>query len=403
MSEDTRRHHQELPAPPEPVYDVPNQRDPDVVDSGHQTPYTNWKMESMEADEAMVDARHQQEEEEPKTARGGGQNNNVHQQQQQQQPPQVAAPTVLKRPTAATHSASGINESSVDHHHHSTDNHSTTKTTSPQPSKPVHRAAAAPVAPAPARKEQQAAMHRHTTATEASTATTSTPQTSSCGSNPSDYFRRLQASVQQKIQTNQELHKSTIEGLQSKYAQYLMQNPPQGGDNDDNQSDMTSVTEPDVDDTYIDSSSDIAGDSPAQKKSSCRHCRGGHRCCDHPFEKKESPNVSLASRVNYFQRREEEHQTSTTTNGRQTHFADPNTSTLRNMAGTSATILNESETETTTSMAGAITRPHTRNSVSYTHLRAHETPEHLVCRLLLEKKKKTQKHTKIEMTKITKE
>ncbi|WP_057040759.1 hypothetical protein, partial [Campylobacter coli] len=30
---------------------------------------------------------------------------------------------------------------------------------------------------------------------------------------------------------------------------------------------------------------------------------------------------------------------------------------------------------------------HTLNSVSYTHLRAHETPEHLVCRLLLEKKK----------------
>eukprot|EP00658_Telonema_sp_P-2_P008615 TRINITY_DN13259_c0_g1_i6.p1 TRINITY_DN13259_c0_g1~~TRINITY_DN13259_c0_g1_i6.p1 ORF type:complete len:355 (-),score=70.05 TRINITY_DN13259_c0_g1_i6:14-1078(-) len=29
--------------------------------------------------------------------------------------------------------------------------------------------------------------------------------------------------------------------------------------------------------------------------------------------------------------------------------------------------------------------------VSYTHLRAHETPEHLVCRLLLEKKKKKQK------------
>eukprot|EP00658_Telonema_sp_P-2_P015049 TRINITY_DN15760_c0_g1_i3.p1 TRINITY_DN15760_c0_g1~~TRINITY_DN15760_c0_g1_i3.p1 ORF type:complete len:124 (-),score=24.37 TRINITY_DN15760_c0_g1_i3:28-399(-) len=27
--------------------------------------------------------------------------------------------------------------------------------------------------------------------------------------------------------------------------------------------------------------------------------------------------------------------------------------------------------------------------VSYTHLRAHETPEHLVCRLLLEKKKYT--------------
>src|SRR5678816_1965241 len=27
-------------------------------------------------------------------------------------------------------------------------------------------------------------------------------------------------------------------------------------------------------------------------------------------------------------------------------------------------------------------------AISYTHLRAHETPEHLVCRLLLEKKKK---------------
>ena len=30
---------------------------------------------------------------------------------------------------------------------------------------------------------------------------------------------------------------------------------------------------------------------------------------------------------------------------------------------------------------------HNYTSVSYTHLRAHETPEHLVCRLLLEKKK----------------
>ena len=34
--------------------------------------------------------------------------------------------------------------------------------------------------------------------------------------------------------------------------------------------------------------------------------------------------------------------------------------------------------------------------VSYTHLRAHETPEHLVCRLLLEKKKqKTHQHETI--------
>eukprot|EP00658_Telonema_sp_P-2_P051169 TRINITY_DN39201_c0_g1_i1.p1 TRINITY_DN39201_c0_g1~~TRINITY_DN39201_c0_g1_i1.p1 ORF type:complete len:128 (-),score=36.14 TRINITY_DN39201_c0_g1_i1:90-473(-) len=32
---------------------------------------------------------------------------------------------------------------------------------------------------------------------------------------------------------------------------------------------------------------------------------------------------------------------------------------------------------------------YSKSSVSYTHLRAHETPEHLVCRLLLEKKKKT--------------
>ena len=29
------------------------------------------------------------------------------------------------------------------------------------------------------------------------------------------------------------------------------------------------------------------------------------------------------------------------------------------------------------------------DTVSYTHLRAHETPEQLVCRLLLEKKKQT--------------
>src|SRR5665648_1229791 len=34
-------------------------------------------------------------------------------------------------------------------------------------------------------------------------------------------------------------------------------------------------------------------------------------------------------------------------------------------------------------------------SVSYTHLRAHETRHDLVCRLLLEKKKKNQKQNKI--------
>eukprot|EP00658_Telonema_sp_P-2_P001214 TRINITY_DN10467_c0_g2_i1.p2 TRINITY_DN10467_c0_g2~~TRINITY_DN10467_c0_g2_i1.p2 ORF type:complete len:167 (+),score=56.78 TRINITY_DN10467_c0_g2_i1:183-683(+) len=36
--------------------------------------------------------------------------------------------------------------------------------------------------------------------------------------------------------------------------------------------------------------------------------------------------------------------------------------------------------------------------VSYTHLRAHETPEHLVCRLLLEKKKKKNNETSIQLT-----
>src|SRR5674536_368238 len=35
----------------------------------------------------------------------------------------------------------------------------------------------------------------------------------------------------------------------------------------------------------------------------------------------------------------------------------------------------------------AIGLAHCLPAVSYTHLRAHETPEHLVCRLLLEKKK----------------
>eukprot|EP00658_Telonema_sp_P-2_P061470 TRINITY_DN50172_c0_g1_i2.p1 TRINITY_DN50172_c0_g1~~TRINITY_DN50172_c0_g1_i2.p1 ORF type:complete len:389 (+),score=81.02 TRINITY_DN50172_c0_g1_i2:39-1205(+) len=43
--------------------------------------------------------------------------------------------------------------------------------------------------------------------------------------------------------------------------------------------------------------------------------------------------------------------------------------------------------------------------VSYTHLRAHETPEHLVCRLLLEKKKKNNKQYRVsiyrkEITKV---
>eukprot|EP00831_Metopus_contortus_P041822 TRINITY_DN32884_c0_g1_i1.p2 TRINITY_DN32884_c0_g1~~TRINITY_DN32884_c0_g1_i1.p2 ORF type:complete len:175 (+),score=34.24 TRINITY_DN32884_c0_g1_i1:77-526(+) len=38
-------------------------------------------------------------------------------------------------------------------------------------------------------------------------------------------------------------------------------------------------------------------------------------------------------------------------------------------------------------------RSNIEKPVSYTHLRAHETSLHLVCRLLLEKKKKTKLHT----------
>src|SRR5674536_389046 len=41
------------------------------------------------------------------------------------------------------------------------------------------------------------------------------------------------------------------------------------------------------------------------------------------------------------------------------------------------------------------------SSVSYTHLRAHETPEHLVCRLLLEKKKQKYQHTSKEFATIS--
>eukprot|EP00658_Telonema_sp_P-2_P081576 TRINITY_DN8400_c0_g1_i1.p1 TRINITY_DN8400_c0_g1~~TRINITY_DN8400_c0_g1_i1.p1 ORF type:complete len:166 (+),score=22.49 TRINITY_DN8400_c0_g1_i1:391-888(+) len=39
-------------------------------------------------------------------------------------------------------------------------------------------------------------------------------------------------------------------------------------------------------------------------------------------------------------------------------------------------------------------------AVSYTHLRAHETPEHLVCRLLLEKKKKYSHQTRSPVYRI---
>ena len=45
-------------------------------------------------------------------------------------------------------------------------------------------------------------------------------------------------------------------------------------------------------------------------------------------------------------------------------------------------------TVTARNPAGFVQQPTKHTPVSYTHLRAHETPEHLVCRLLLEKKKK---------------
>eukprot|EP00658_Telonema_sp_P-2_P004506 TRINITY_DN11681_c0_g1_i1.p1 TRINITY_DN11681_c0_g1~~TRINITY_DN11681_c0_g1_i1.p1 ORF type:complete len:123 (-),score=46.05 TRINITY_DN11681_c0_g1_i1:4-372(-) len=41
-----------------------------------------------------------------------------------------------------------------------------------------------------------------------------------------------------------------------------------------------------------------------------------------------------------------------------------------------------------------VVNPSVMSPVSYTHLRAHETPEHLVCRLLLEKKKKKKRKSK---------
>ena len=42
-----------------------------------------------------------------------------------------------------------------------------------------------------------------------------------------------------------------------------------------------------------------------------------------------------------------------------------------------------------TLVVGLLAGCSTISSVSYTHLRAHETDSYLVCRLLLEKKKKT--------------
>eukprot|EP00658_Telonema_sp_P-2_P042488 TRINITY_DN30509_c0_g1_i1.p1 TRINITY_DN30509_c0_g1~~TRINITY_DN30509_c0_g1_i1.p1 ORF type:complete len:541 (-),score=110.76 TRINITY_DN30509_c0_g1_i1:8-1630(-) len=53
------------------------------------------------------------------------------------------------------------------------------------------------------------------------------------------------------------------------------------------------------------------------------------------------------------------------------------------------------ETVTCVNQFATLVHQHCTQAVSYTHLRAHETPEHLVCRLLLEKKKNTHSWTLI--------
>lgn len=264
---------------------TPTNEEVGIVESHHHTPYTSWKVESSlpVADESEVNAQ-----------------------------PAKTMRTPPRKPVISTQKQTsnfGMNESSTIHNVDVTKSTDTTN--------------------------QKYKMQKSAAVTNASTATTSTPQ-SSCGSDPSEYFRNLQATVNQKIQSNQELHKTAVEGLKSKYAQFLMGQQHE----DDNRSDLTSVTEPDVD-----SSSDAAADSPAPK--SANHS-SGHKCCNHPFEHKASPQKSQTSRVSYYQKNETSHAYSS---NNQSRFVDP---------GVQAS-LNDSETETATSMAEAITRPHTRN------------------------------------------
>eukprot|EP00658_Telonema_sp_P-2_P024133 TRINITY_DN19684_c0_g1_i1.p1 TRINITY_DN19684_c0_g1~~TRINITY_DN19684_c0_g1_i1.p1 ORF type:complete len:107 (+),score=31.96 TRINITY_DN19684_c0_g1_i1:105-425(+) len=74
------------------------------------------------------------------------------------------------------------------------------------------------------------------------------------------------------------------------------------------------------------------------------------------------------------------------------HTGSPRT-LQQQVAATTPTAEEERTPRTTPrrTFGGGVTPP--TNAVSYTHLRAHETPEHLVCRLLLEKKKKKFKKT----------
>eukprot|EP00658_Telonema_sp_P-2_P051323 TRINITY_DN39384_c0_g1_i1.p1 TRINITY_DN39384_c0_g1~~TRINITY_DN39384_c0_g1_i1.p1 ORF type:complete len:276 (+),score=74.88 TRINITY_DN39384_c0_g1_i1:61-888(+) len=72
-------------------------------------------------------------------------------------------------------------------------------------------------------------------------------------------------------------------------------------------------------------------------------------------------------------------------------FSEAHTRTQLSMFGFKFCIPNQNETWLQDPLASdgghCLMVPTSVNTVSYTHLRAHETPEHLVCRLLLEKKK----------------
>eukprot|EP00658_Telonema_sp_P-2_P006309 TRINITY_DN12408_c0_g1_i2.p1 TRINITY_DN12408_c0_g1~~TRINITY_DN12408_c0_g1_i2.p1 ORF type:complete len:122 (+),score=5.29 TRINITY_DN12408_c0_g1_i2:218-583(+) len=67
----------------------------------------------------------------------------------------------------------------------------------------------------------------------------------------------------------------------------------------------------------------------------------------------------------------------------------PNMVTIPNLTSCFETLLNQGESMVMPPLQEVTFNGSVRGShpVSYTHLRAHETPEHLVCRLLLEKKK----------------
>ena len=62
-------------------------------------------------------------------------------------------------------------------------------------------------------------------------------------------------------------------------------------------------------------------------------------------------------------------------------------------AGSAGLDLRACVDSTLTMAPGGVELIPTGIAVSYTHLRAHETPEHLVCRLLLEKKCRMFRHS----------